>query len=342
MATEQIGSAYVTPGDGAGLTRRHMLASAAALAAVPLAAALPSAAHAASPMQGTSRPSWARFKLGAFELTMLADSDAFIDGPYPIIGANAAQTEVEQLMRDNLLPPAKYQPGFTPMLLNTGKELLIFDTGNGSNGFVPRPQGGWLARQLVAAGFKPEQIDVVVLSHGHSDHVGGIMEVGKPLFPNARYVIAATEYDFWSPRNKLPAELEKYAGPFRFNLVPLADKVSFLKPGDDVVAGVRSLAAPGHTPGHIAFIIESLDKSLLFWGDCAHHHVASLARPDWDCVFDVDKRQGAETRKKIYDMAASERLPVAGYHMPFPSIGYVERLDGGGYRWLAHTYQLNL
>ena len=327
----------------AGVSRRSLLGAAAGLAAAPLAQALSvPPAFAAAPMLGTSKPSWARFRLGGFELTVIADTDAFIDGPFPLIGANASQAEVEQLMRDNLLPPARYQPGFTPMIVNTGKQVLIFDTGNGGNGFVPRPQGGWLAAQLGAAGFSPAQIDVVVLSHGHSDHVGGVMEGGKPLFPNARYVIAATEYDFWGPKGKLSAELEKFAAAFRANVVPLAERVSFLKPGEEVVPGIRSLEAHGHTPGHLAFLLESDGKSLLFWGDCAHHQVASLARPDWHCVFDVDKEQGAATRQRIYDMAASERLPVAGYHMPFPSIGYVERLSGGGYRWLAHTYQLGL
>jgi glyoxylase-like metal-dependent hydrolase (beta-lactamase superfamily II) len=326
----------------AGLSRRGVLGAAAGLAVLPLArAALVSPAIAAAPALGMIKPTPARFRLGEFELTMIPDSDAFIDGPFPLIGANTSEAEVQQLMRDNLLPPARYQPGFTPMLVNTGKELVIFDTGNGSNGFVPRPQGGWLAAQLASAGLSPEQIDVVILSHGHSDHVGGIIESGKPLFPNARYVIAGTEYDFWSAEGKLTPELEKYAGPFRANVVPLAEKVSFLKPGDDVVPGIRSLAAPGHTPGHLAFIIDSNGQQMLFWGDCAHHQVASLARPDWHCVFDVDKEQGAATRKRIYDMAATERLPVQGYHMPFPSLGYVERRPEGGYSWLAHTYQLS-
>jgi glyoxylase-like metal-dependent hydrolase (beta-lactamase superfamily II) len=319
-----------------------MLGSAVALAAAPLTGGLPpSTARAAGPMLGAPKPSWTRFKLGAFELTMLADSDAFIDGPYPIIGANAAQADVEQLMIDNLLPPAKYQPGFTPMVVNTGKQLIIFDTGNGDKGFVPRPGGGWLGAQLAPAGFTPEQIDVVVLSHGHPDHVGGVMENGNPLFPNARYVIAGTEYDFWAPEGKFSGELEKLASLFRANVVPLAAKTTFLKPGDDVVPGIRSLEAHGHTPGHLAFTLESEGKRMLFWGDCAHHQVASLARPDWHCSFDIDKEKGAVTRRRIYEMAAAERIPVSGYHMPFPSIGYVERRDGGGYRWLAHTYQLN-
>jgi glyoxylase-like metal-dependent hydrolase (beta-lactamase superfamily II) len=293
-------------------------------------------------MLGASKPSWARFKLGSFELTMIADSDAFIDGPFPIVGANSSQADVEQLMRDNLLPPATYQPGFTPMIVNTGREVVIFDTGNGESGFIKRPNGGWLASLLGSAGFAPEQIDLVVLSHGHLDHVAGIMEGGKPLFPNARYVISGTEYNFWAPEGKHAGQLEQLAAVFRANVVPVAEKTRFLKPGEDVVSGIRSLDAPGHTPGHLAFMLESDGQQMLFWGDCAHHQVASLARPDWHCAFDIDKEQGAATRKRIYDMAAAERLPVAGYHMPFPSLGYVERRAEGGYRWLAHTYQLSV
>jgi glyoxylase-like metal-dependent hydrolase (beta-lactamase superfamily II) len=326
---------------GAGLTRRRMLASAAALAAAPLATGLSiTPARATGPILPPSKPAWERFNLGGFQLTMLADSDAFIDGPYPIVGGNATAPEVEQLMLDNMLPPKTYQPGFTPMLVNTGKELVLFDTGNGASGFIKRPNGGWLAAQLGSAGFKPEDIDVVVLSHGHLDHVAGVMEGGKPLFPNARYVIAGIEYDFWAPEGKHSGEMEKLAAVFRANVVPVTERITFIKAGDDVVPGIRSLAAYGHTPGHLAFTLESDGARMLFWGDCAHHHVASLARPDWHCVFDADKEQGAATRKRIYDMAATERIPVSGYHMPFPSIGYVERRADGGYRWVPHSFQL--
>jgi glyoxylase-like metal-dependent hydrolase (beta-lactamase superfamily II) len=332
-----------TSADAAIMSRRGLLGAAAGLAVLPLASALPvSPAHAAAPKLGLSNPGWARFRLGAFELTMVADSDAFIDGPFPIVGANASEAEVQQLMRDNLLPPARYQPGFTPMIVNTGKEVLIFDTGNGENGFIKRPGGGWLAKQISTAGFTPEQIDIVIISHGHPDHVAGVMEAGKPLFPNARYVIDATEYSFWAPQGKHTGEAEKLAAVFRANMMPVAERTSFLKPGDDVVPGIRSLAARGHTPGHLAFTLESNGERMLFWGDCAHHQVASLARPEWHCSFDVDKEQGAKTRQRIYEMAASERIAVQGYHMPFPSLGYVERRAEGGYRWLAHTYQLSL
>ena len=333
---------YPQKGLPVSMTRRGILGAAAGLAAAPLATALmPTVASAAAPPLGLSKPGFARYKLGAFELTMIADSDAFLDGPFPIVGGNASEQEVEQMMRDNLLPPKTYQPGFTPMIVNTGKEVVLFDTGNGEDGFIKRPNGGWLASLLGPAGFKPEQIDLIVISHGHLDHVGGIIEDGKATFPNASYVIADREYDFWAPEGKHSGQMEDLSAVFRANVVPVAERARFIKPGGDVVSGIQSIDAPGHTPGHLAFMLESNGEKLLFWGDCAHHQVASLARPDWHCVFDFDKDQGVATRRKIYDMAATERVPVAGYHMPFPSLGYVERRSEGGYRWLPHTYQLS-
>lgn len=322
-------------------SRRTLLASTAALAAAPLARGLVTPAEAAAAKLGAWQPRHWRYKVGAFEVTTIADSEAFIDGPFPLIGGNAAEEDVRRLMRENLLPEGRYQPGFSPTLVNTGRELVLFDTGNGENGFVPRPEGGWLARELAPAGFKAEDVDVIVLSHGHPDHVGGLMEGGKPLFPNARYVIGQIEYDYWAPDGKHAGELEKMAAVFRANTKAIADRFTFLKPGDDVVPGIRAVEAYGHTPGHLNFLIESGGKAIYFWGDCAHHQVASLAQPDWHCVFDIDKEQGAATRKRVYDMLATERLPIIGYHMPFPSVGYVER-QGSAYRWLPHSYQLNL
>jgi glyoxylase-like metal-dependent hydrolase (beta-lactamase superfamily II) len=325
------------------INRRKLLSTSLALAAAPavmMSATL--SAQAAAAKLGPWQPKHFRFKLGAFEITTISDSEAFIDGPFPLIGANAKEADVRDLMRANLLPEGTYQPGFTPTIVNTGKDVVLFDTGNGANGFVPRPNGGWLASQLGPAGFKPEDIDIVVISHGHPDHIAGVMEGDKPLFPNARYVIGQIEYDYWAPEGKFSGELEKMAAVFRANSKPVADKFSFLKPGEDVVTGIRAVEAFGHTPGHLAFMVESEGKAILFWGDCAHHQVASLARPNWHCVFDIDKDQGAATRRRIYDMAAADRLPVVGYHMPFPSIGYVERIGPESYRWLAHTYQLNL
>lgn len=327
-------------------TRRRVLASAAALTVSGLAWNPTAPAHASAPMLGVSKPRHYRFKLGACEVTTLLDSGAMLDGPWPIVGENQPEAAMHRLMRENLLPESRFQPGFTPALVNTGRELILFDTGNGERGFVPRPAGGWLARILGSAGFTPEQIDIVVLTHGHPDHIGGLMEDGKPLCPNARYIMGDVEYNFWSATDaRLAAPKEsnenRSARLFAANVAPLADKMTFVKPGGEVAPGIHAFNAYGHTPGHLAFHIESEGERLLFWGDCAHHEVASLAQPGWHVFFDMDKEQGAATRKRIYDIAATERLAVVGYHTSFPSVGFVAR-TGSAYRWIPLTYQFRV
>jgi glyoxylase-like metal-dependent hydrolase (beta-lactamase superfamily II) len=344
-------------GTGAGVTRRQVLATAAALAATRLVTACQpparDAGSASAPAQAPARTSatrlgpslqtYHRFELGDFEVTTISDAGAMIDGPWPIVGENQPPAQVEQLMREHLLPEKRFQPGFTPTVVNTGKELILFDAGNGANGFVPRPDGGWLAAQLGPAGFSPEQIDVVALTHLHPDHVGGLMEDGKPLFPKARYVIGDVEYQFWSSKDRLAAPPDgneyKSGKLFQTNVAPFRERISFVQPNHDIVPGVRALEAYGHTPGHLAFQFESRGKRLLVWGDCAHHEVASLARPEWHAFFDMDKAQGAATRRRIYAMAAAERIPVVAYHASFPSVGFVQP-EGAAYRWVPVTYQL--
>lgn len=334
------------PSPRAAITRRRLLSTTvSALAAPAIIGGFAMQVRAAAPPLGPSAPTHYRFRLGDFEVTTILDAGAMIDGPWPIVGEDRPKAEVEQLMRDNLLPETRFQPGFTPTLVNTGRELILFDTGNGADGFVPRPHGGWLARTLKTAGYAPEQVDLVVLTHGHADHIGGLMEEGRPLFPNARYVIGGAEYDFWASKDRLSAPHEgnefKSARLFQQTVVPLAERTGFLKPGEEAAPGIRAVEAYGHTPGHLAFHIESRGNRLLLWGDCAHHEVASLARPEWHAFFDMEKERGAATRRRIYDMASTDRLPVIGYHMTFPSVGFVERREAG-YRWIPASYQLNL
>ncbi len=330
--------ALPTPRAGAP-SRRALLA--AALAAPALLHT--GRTRAMAPQRGPLPVTPFRFKLGAFEVTTVLDASAMIDGPWPIVGEDRPVEEVAALMRASLLPEKRFRPGFTPTLVNTGAQLLLFDAGNGENGFIPRPNGGWLAQQVAAAGYAPEQVDVVVLSHAHVDHIGGLVEAGKEMFPKARYVIGETEFAYWAAPERLsatPDSLEHAtAQVFARNLAPFAERVTRVRPGAEIVPGIHAVEAFGHTPGHLAFHVESAGKRLLVWGDCAHHEVASLAHPEWHALFDMDKAQGAATRRRIYDMAATDRIPVVGYHTSFPSVGYVER-QGSAYRWLPLTYQL--
>ncbi|GLS43887.1 MBL fold metallo-hydrolase [Methylobacterium brachythecii] len=327
------------------VTRRRLMSSAAAMAAGSALAASTPSGGAASPHHGPTRASFHRIEIGAFEVTMLLDATAMIDGPWPIVGEDRPRGEIEALMRENRLPPTRFQPGFTPVLVNTGRQTVLFDTGNGGVGFVPRPAGGRLGERLAAAGVDPAAIDLVVLTHCHTDHIGGLAEGGRPFFPNAAYAVCAREFDFWSKPERLSAEPDgneyKSALVFGEAFRPLAERTRFLKPGDEVCPGIHALAAFGHTPGHLAYHVESEGRRLLIWGDCAHHEVASLAHPEWSAFFDMDKAQGAATRRAIYEMAATEEIVVAGYHTSFPSLGYVAR-NGTGYRWVPVSYQLDL
>lgn len=321
------------------MTRRHLAKMAGA------ALALPSAARAAEtgPRPVSSACASHRVQLGGFSVSVLSDAEAMIDGPWPIVGEDRPRSEVEALMRENRLPPARFRPGFSPVLVDTGRERILFDTGNGAVGFVKPPAGGRLVERLAAAGYATDDIDIVAITHCHTDHIGGLMREGRPVFPNAHYVVGSAEHEFWSKETwrSAPEDSNTHASGlvFQSHLLPLMDRLTLIRPGQEIVAGIHALAAFGHTPGHLAFHVESQAKRMLIWGDCAHHEIASLAHPNWSVLFDMDKQQGAATRKTLYEMAASEDLVVTGYHTSFPSLGYVARA-GSGYRWIPVSYQL--
>ncbi|MEM7291274.1 MAG: MBL fold metallo-hydrolase, partial [Pseudomonadota bacterium] len=212
---------------------------------------------------------------------------------------------------------------------NTGKELVLFDTGLGENGNI---RGA-----MAAAGYTPEQVDVVVVTHMHPDHIGGLIIDGNPTFPNARYMISSAEYDFWSPKSG-----EGRIGElFKKKVEPLAEKFSFLTDGGSVASGITAVSCHGHTPGHTAFMIESDGKSILIASDLANHYVWSLAYPDWEVKFDMDKEAAAKSRRKILGMLAADKTPFIGYHMPFPAAGYVQT-SGSGFKYVPASYQLKL
>lgn len=308
------------------LTRRNALFAGAAL---PLAAALGSSllastgARAAAPLAGPSTPIHYRARLGSFDVTALRAGGGPMDNPQQTFGLNVDPEEFAAVSEANFIPADRSFNTFSPAIVNTGSELVLFDTGL-------NPAG--ITAALAAAGYTPDQVDIVVLTHMHGDHIGGIVGETGPTFPNARYVTGQVEYDYWAGAGN---------EGFDTRVKPLADRFTFLEDGGSPVSGITAMAAYGHTPGMFGYMIESDGKQLMLTADMANHAVWSVNNPDWDVRFDMDKPAAAETRRRILGMLAADRIPFLAYHLPFPGIGYVEE-DGNGFRHVPVGYQLLL
>lgn len=298
-------------------SRRAALAGAAAL---PLAAAA-TATRAAAPMAGVGLAPFQRVKLGGFEVTTLLAGNRTVEGPQNIFGMNVDADEFNAVSQAANLPTNAAQFFFTPTVVNTGSELVLFDTGLSAEG---------TGAALNAAGYTADQVDVVVLTHMHGDHIGGLMAGDAPAYPNARYVTGQVEFDAWSKAGN---------EGFDTKVKPLAEQMTFLGDGGSVASGITSMAAFGHTPGHMGYMLESEGNQLLLGADFANHYVWSLAHPDWEVKFDMDKTAAAQTRRTILGMLAADKIPFVGYHMPWPAIGYVESKDSN-FAYAPHSYQL--
>lgn len=304
------------------LSRRHAIFAGAAM---PLAAMLPAPVLGRAAMQGAGFAPFHRFKLGTFEVTSLLAGTRAGDKPQETFGTNASPEDFAALSAANFIPADRTQNFFTPVVVNTGAEVVLFDTGLAAEGTLAA---------MSAAGFTPDQVDVVVLTHMHGDHIGGLMGADgtTPTFANARYVTGAAEHNHWSA-----------AGNEGFDKMvkPLNDRMTFLDNNGSVASGITGIDAFGHTPGHMAYSVESEGQRLMIAADVANHYVWSLQRPDWEVRFDADKAQAAATRRQVFGQIAADRIPFIGYHMPFPGVGYVEAM-GDGFRYVPASYQLML
>ncbi len=299
-----------------------------------------------APMHGPMQPTIYRFALGTFEVATILDSKAVREGLHPSFGAEQPAERIHALAKANRIDPDRYEHPFIPTVVNTGRELILFDTGNGTlrrdfEQLRARLPDGHLVERLAQAGYKPDDVDVVVITHGHPDHIGGLIDGGKPVFPKARYVFAAAEFDFWK-RGENVREARKFNRELFVKLaVPLADRSTFIKPGDEIASGIRALDAAGHSPGLMAYHVESEGERLLIWADTCIHYVMSVQQPEWTVDVDDEKDKAVATRKRILDMATTDKLFIAGFHMPFPGLGMVEK-STNGHRWMPVSYQLNL
>lgn len=304
------------------LTRRAALGSAAALPFVSAAAPALASGTESKASTAVARS----FQLGDLTVTTLLDGSLPRDGAKEIFGGGASDEEFAKVSADNFISADMAQFFFTPTLVNTGSELILFDTGLG--------QGG-IQNALADAGVAPEAINVVVLTHMHPDHIGGMTTNDAPTFPNARYVTAASEYDFWSAQDAGNRVGDLVAA----KVTPMADKMSFIEDGGEVASGITATAAFGHTPGHMVYHLESNGQRLILTADLANHYVWSFAHPEWEVRFDMDKAAATASRRNVLGMLAADKVPMIGYHMPFPAAGYVEP-RGEGFRFVPVSYQL--
>jgi len=290
-----------------------------------------------APMLGVLRPNVYRFKLGGFEITNLLDGFATGRPTHPTFAGDLPAETVWAHGKANGVAPDTFEHVYVNTVVNTGNELVLFDTGNGKG---RDPNMGRLPELLMQAGYQPEQIDIVVITHGHGDHINGLMVDGKPGFPNARYIFGEVEFDFWKKGENVREARKANRERFMQMAVPFADQATFVKNESEVVPGIRAIATFGHSPGHMSYHVESEGRRLLVWGDVCNHYIFSVQQPEWVGSFDDIPEAAVATRKRVLDMVATDRLPVVGYHMPFPSLGFVERTSTS-YRWLPAGNQFN-
>ena len=270
-----------------------------------------------------------RFNIGTFECIVISDGNfAFPAQPF---FANALIEHLEQVLREHNLQPDQLLTPVLVLFIDTGQHRVLVDTG--AKGFAPTT--GRLMQNLQGCGIVPEDIDTVILTHAHPDHIGGCTDDdGAPAFPNARYVMSKTEWEFWMPEPDLSnwvAEeyLKQLARDFAHNnLPPIEGQLELVEHQAEVVPGIDVIAAPGHTPGHIALEISSGSEQLLCSVDTAIHPL-HLEYSDWYPILDFSPKQAVTTKHQLLNRAAAEKLLVFACHFPFPGLGHVTKKDQG-------------
>jgi glyoxylase-like metal-dependent hydrolase (beta-lactamase superfamily II) len=317
------------------VARRHLFTAAALGAA---ASALDMKAALAAPTAPKADATAQVFKLGDFIVAAVHEGVA--SGPLrPGFVRNVADAEVLAAYQAIGQSQERTVNTFTPLVVFTGRNLVLFDAGMADNG---APTTGKLVENLAGLGIKPADIDTVVISHFHGDHINGLRnKAGDLVFPNAEIVVPGPEWAFWMDDAKMNAAPEAARGGFqgaRRVFSPIADKVRKIDWGKEVLPGITSVQADGHTPGHTAFLIASGNQQLMYVGDITNNPAIFARNPDWQVSFDMDGPRAVVTRKALLDRAASEKLRLAFYHGAFPSNGYVVKA-GAGYEIVPAVWE---
>lgn len=277
-----------------------------------------------------------QFRLGEFQVATISDG-LFRLPPYPTFATNADLATVEQAMVERFWAPDELLVYLNATYVDTGEHKVLIDTGAGiefGEGLAQLPDN------LRKMGVDPEDIDTVILTHAHADHIGGIVNTeGELNFPNAQYHISTTEWEFWtaeevdlSPLNVSDEMKQSFIAAANKHLGAIADRVSLFDPGQEIIPGLTAIAAPGHTPGQAVIQIASGDALLTVTADVFFNQAFHLAYPEWQVAFDLDPEEAVTTRRQILDQVAEQKSMVLAFHLPFPGVGYVRARDDR-YEW---------
>lgn len=294
------------------------------------------AAFAAAPQQKTQAPGYYRFMVGSIEVTAL--NDGTVKLPVKKLLTNTTPEAVDAALRRHYLPDM-VETSVNAFLINTGTKLVLVDTGAGG---LFGPTLGSLLVNLRAAGYTPEQVDEVCITHMHPDHVGGLMSGDKLAFPNARLNIDRADADYWLSEAAMKSAPEDKQGFFKGDMVSVgpwaaAGKLRAFSGTLEVTPGVRSEATHGHTPGHNTWVVESEGQKLVLWGDLMHVAAVQFADPSVTIAFDSESKDAARERREAYERAAREGYLVGVAHISFPGVGRL-RKAGNGFEWVPINY----
>ncbi|MEO0819376.1 MAG: MBL fold metallo-hydrolase [Pseudomonadota bacterium] len=325
------------------LSRRGLLQGGAAALALGTGAGVGAGAGralAAADMQGTQVPGYYRFMLGAFEITVL--SDGSYELPTDLIGQNQPRETVQAYLEAHFLDPERRTSHVNIPLINTGEELILIDVGGGGN-FLEG--AGKLVENMEAAGYAPDEVDKVFITHAHPDHLWGLLDdFDDPMFPEAEFFISAPEWDFWSSETaaeQVPEMFQSFAAGAQRRLPLIEDVLTRTADGDTIAPGISVIDTPGHTPGHSSVRVESEGETLIVTADAMTHPFISFEHPGWWPGTDLDPAKAEASRRMVLEMAATERATILAYHLSFPGLGNVARA-GAAYRFVPALWRWQL
>jgi glyoxylase-like metal-dependent hydrolase (beta-lactamase superfamily II) len=317
-------------------TRRQMLAGTAATAfavAAPFAASSP--AGAAAPPAGKQAPGFYRYKVGSIEVTVVTDginrlpvTDSFV--------LNAKKDEVNAALAAAFMERDVFTGPYNPIVVNTGARLALIDTGTGEAAYKnTKGMNGQFLTNLAWAGIDANTIDAVIISHYHGDHINGLLRIDNSLaFPNAEILVPAPEHKYWMDDGEMSrASTPRIEGLFKnVRRVMRGEVLKRLRTyawNQDVIPGVMAVGTPGHSPGHTNHIINSGASKVYVQGDLTHAPFLFVRHPGWHAFYDQDPIPAEAMRRKVYDMLVAEKMPVQGFHYPFPALAHVEKATTG-------------